>query len=55
MLKETNCTWIIQDPHDQHIWETDCGEAFVFEVDGPEQNNFKFCPFCGKPIIPEAT
>lgn len=24
--------------------------AFGFECDGPDENGFKFCPFCGKPL-----
>jgi len=31
-------------------WETTCGNLFQFYNRGPEQNHFKFCPYCGKPI-----
>jgi hypothetical protein len=28
-------------------WPTGCGHCFDFIDDGPEENGFKFCPFCG--------
>ena len=28
-------------------WKTHCGEAFVFNDDGPRENRFNFCPYCG--------
>ena len=31
-------------------WETACGEAWQFTCDGPEENNFRFCHGCGKPV-----
>ena len=34
-------------------WQTSCGEAFQFFEGGPSDNQFDFCPFCGKEI--EAT
>lgn len=30
------------------IWNSECGELFQFDCDGPEENGFKFCPYCGK-------
>jgi len=33
------------------IWETDCGNAHEFFADGPEQNGYKFCPYCGRRIV----
>ena len=29
---------------------TDCDNTFQFNNAGPEENHFKFCPYCGKPI-----
>ena len=52
-LSEDFCTWILEEPGDSYTWVTDCDEAIFFESDGPEENGFKYCPFCGKPIIPE--
>lgn len=31
-------------------WETGCDNLFQFNTGGPEENRFKFCPYCGKPI-----
>jgi hypothetical protein len=42
------CEWV---EDEEGVWETDCNEAFQFSSDGPVQNGFNFCPFCGKPII----
>lgn len=28
-------------------WETSCGNLFNFTADGPEENKFKYCPYCG--------
>jgi hypothetical protein len=44
------CKWEI-DPHDEQcIHHTSCGEAHCF-VDGDVQDNqYKFCPFCGNEI-----
>jgi hypothetical protein len=32
------------------VWETGCGEAHVFFVDGPTENKCRFCCYCGKPL-----
>lgn len=43
------CTWVYDDEDD--YYETACGEAFTF-IDGRlELHRFKWCPYCGKPII----
>lgn len=37
------CTW----KHDPDgFWRTDCHNGFCFEVDGPKENGFMFCPYC---------
>jgi len=46
------CTWTYDDLED--FWETACGEAFVISEGTLEENNFRFCPFCGKPIKEKA-
>lgn len=48
------CTWI-EDANDDGVWYAcDAPEggrnAFSFECGGPDENEFKFCPYCGKPI-----
>lgn len=34
-------------------WSTSCGQVFFFDVGGPDQNEFQYCPFCGKMIQTE--
>lgn len=36
------------------IWWTDCGNVFVFTVDGPTANACKWCCYCGKPLFEKA-
>lgn len=45
------CKW----EHDQiyDMWDTDCEQAFQFISDGPKENKFGFCPYCGRRIIIE--
>ena len=38
------CEWT-QD--DEGNWGTSCGNLHTFIDDGPIENNYKFCPFCG--------
>ncbi len=45
--KPGSCCWT--DDGDG-LWETECGEAFVFTDGGPAENKAKFCPYCGKPL-----
>lgn len=50
------CAW---QENDGGQWATDCGQIFEFTwLDGPTENQFKFCPFCcgfltPKPLTPE--
>jgi hypothetical protein len=32
-------------------WATACNQAFVFNDGGPEENAFRFCPYCGRVIV----
>jgi hypothetical protein len=38
------CTWT-EDVEGLH--ETTCGNAFQFYANGPTENGFTFCPYCG--------
>lgn len=44
------CDWAHETSFDQDYWDTECGEAFQFTVDGPKENKMYFCPYCGRPI-----
>ncbi len=57
MATEANqraCKWHLEDNFDYAIWETQCDNTFEFTVDGIEENNFKYCPYCGGVISVEA-
>lgn len=43
------CEWTWE-PFSDH-YETDCGEGFQFMNGGVEQNNYEFCPHCGREIV----
>lgn len=45
------CEWS-RDPDDEQ-YETVCGHAFMFNDDGPLENGFKHCPYCGCEIVAE--
>jgi len=45
---DNRCSWYIEDGSD--TWWTGCGESAVFYSDGPVENGFKFCPYCGGEI-----
>ena len=38
------CTWF-QEVDGQ--WATSCGESFEFTDDGPNENRFSYCCYCG--------
>ena len=33
------------------IWETDCGNLFEITEGAPNENDMKYCPYCGKLLI----
>ena len=43
------CEWS-GDPYSS-TWETECDNAFVFNDEGPEENGFRFCPYCGGKMV----
>jgi len=43
------CTWKLED-EDLELWDTGCGEAWVFSDGGPQDSGVKYCPACGKPV-----
>ncbi len=45
------CKWTLDEHHD--CWETECGEAHQFTTGNIEENNHKFCPYCGEIIEEE--
>lgn len=46
------CQWYLDDIGGDSVWETECKRAFEFNSDGPKENEFKFCPYCGRQLTP---
>lgn len=42
-----SCVWTETDEY----WAANCGAAHVFIDGNPEQNDHKYCPYCGKPLM----
>lgn len=44
------CTWKQEtyEDMDRNLWETSCGQSFVFDEGRPSENGAKFCCYCGK-------
>lgn len=42
------CKWRYDSTHEK--WDTQCEEAHCFFEGSPKDNNYKFCPYCGKEI-----
>lgn len=40
--------WEQETIHD--YWDTSCKNAHCFSADGPKENYYKYCPYCGKKI-----
>lgn len=48
------CTWTLDTNEWHAYWRPSCGDRlFEFVADGPDENEFRFCPYCGKSIIEE--
>ena len=43
-LIDEKCLWTTSD---NNQYSTNCKNEFVFFEDGPEDNGFIFCPYCG--------
>lgn len=37
------------------FWRTECGQSFAFESDGLKEHKFRFCYYCGRPIVTDPT
>lgn len=48
LINPTTCTWTHDD--DEGSWDAECGERWSITEGTPEENNFRFCPGCGKTI-----
>jgi hypothetical protein len=43
-----HCEWEFD--NEEGFYDTGCGEGFNFECEGILENNFSFCPYCGRRI-----
>lgn len=43
------CTWRFEG----YLWAASCGATWEFPEGSPEDNNFRYCPHCGKPVKEE--
>lgn len=41
------CTWTLDSDPDYSVWNTECKNAFIFTEEGPKENGFNYCPYCG--------
>ena len=42
------CEWKYKDT--EYYWESSCEHLHIFMADGPKENEYDFCPYCGKKI-----
>ena len=45
LKRATSCEWKYDEFHD--VWETSCDNLWQFNSDGPEENECKYCMYCG--------
>lgn len=48
---EATCEWTPDNDPDWNTWSSQCGKTWVFEEDGPAENDMRFCPFCGRLLV----
>lgn len=46
--KDDVCEWKYNDT--EYYWESSCDHLHIFMCDGPKENEYEFCPYCGKKI-----
>ena len=49
LARETplTCTWT---QNEDGVYETNCNNMFVFNDGGPVENDFRYCPYCGREL-----
>jgi len=55
MSKDNTCKWILPEviytEDFDEVWETSCHHFYIFLDGGPKENDFVYCPFCGKRMV----
>lgn len=47
--RKQQCTW--QQDEDDGSWDTACGNKFCIEEGTPEENEMRFCCYCGAVLV----
>lgn len=47
-ISDDVCEWKYNDT--EYYWESSCDHLHIFMSDGPKENEYDFCPYCGKKI-----
>ena len=48
IVSDDVCEWRYNDT--EYYWESSCDHLHIFMSDGPKENEYDFCPYCGKKI-----
>ena len=48
VISDDVCEWKYNDT--EYYWESSCDHLHIFMSDGPKENEYDFCPYCGKKI-----
>ena len=48
LINPPACTWTHD--NDEGSWDAECGERWSITEGTPEENNFRFCPGCGRTV-----
>lgn len=44
------CDWVQEEPAEDETWETSCGNAYILLEGTPKENDYNFCPGCGRHV-----
>ena len=51
-MNSQTCAWKLYEELDETtVWRTDCKHLQFFTDGGVSENEYKFCPYCGKEIL----
>lgn len=48
-VSDNVCEWKYN--NSEYYWESSCDHLHIFMSDGPKENEYRFCPYCGKKIL----
>ena len=50
-MNTNKCKWKLETDFDDDHYETECGEAICMLEGTPQENHYKYCPYCGKEAL----